>query len=84
MYQDHHYDEEGHRHNDSVFYQLLPVLGAGAYLAARWQVISKFSYQFWSCWVSGSKRVKTYGSAVHALFQILVGRCRCQWLWPLR
>jgi hypothetical protein len=34
--------------------------------------------------VSGSSRVKTYGSRVHAIFQSLVDRCLSQWsgmLW---
>jgi len=33
-------------------------------------------------WVSGRWRVKTYGSVVHALFQILAGKCPCKGAGP--
>jgi hypothetical protein len=35
-------------------------------------------------WVSGSIRAKTYGSAVHMMFQILAGSQICQGIWTLR
>src|SRR4029450_8411995 len=35
-------------------------------------------------WVSGSSCVKTYGSVIHTIFQLLVGGDLCPWSWLLR